>query len=74
MGSGQLFAKNLALQTSHVTEDRPRAFCAFRIWTMPKHTTLTSLGGRATKLFSYFPISPMCAIVSPFFSDGTAPM
>ena len=29
---------------------------------------------RARKLFSYFPISPMCAIVSPFFSDGTAPM
>jgi hypothetical protein len=23
---------------------------------------------------AYFPISPICAIVSPFFSDGTAPM
>ena len=29
---------------------------------------------RAKKLFSYFPISPICAIVFPFFSDGTAPM
>jgi ABC-type antimicrobial peptide transport system permease subunit len=51
--------------------------CAMPAWRACKVDPMTCRRGmlrqlRGPRLLFYFPISPICAIVSPFFRDGTA--